>query len=64
MNSFSDIGTLNPDNFSRIAAEMTQGQRVMSVIGIAVARVGGGTKASEATGYNPSGVGRNINILA
>ncbi|MGE4157503.1 MAG: hypothetical protein AB7F75_00215 [Planctomycetota bacterium] len=65
MNSFSDVGSLNAQEFSSMSARMTQGQRVMAVVSAAMGHVPGPSAANSAPSYDPSGsVGHHLNLWA
>ena len=63
MSTFSDIGSLNSQQFSRMSDTMTQGRKVLAGMASNVGRVGGAAAANKAPGYNPQGVGLHIDLM-
>lgn len=65
MNSFSDVGSLNTQQFASMSARMTQGQQVMAGVAAAMGHVPGASAADTAPSYNPSGsIGHHLNLWA
>ncbi|MGE4157502.1 MAG: hypothetical protein AB7F75_00210 [Planctomycetota bacterium] len=63
MSSITDIGSLNTQQFSRISSQMAQGPKVLSEVASDVGRVGGAATANKAPGYNPQGIGLQLDLL-